>query len=427
MDFQIRLFLIAFAIRFAMAIVIYQFGLVNVLGDEDSSGWRVGVLIMEKWQADGVGLVGLPGALLQAFRDYHRGYFYLLALLFHVTGLPGRMPAAALNCFFGALTVIFAYRIARSLFPERVAERAGWLACFFPSLIVWSAQTLKEPIVILLETAALYGCVQLRRHGFRLRHIALCAAATLLLLPFRFYAMYITLAAVFLTLALPHFGRRKLTLGPALGLGLLVVSLVWVTGVSVVRDADLQRMELKNVEKFKMNVTLGPGARSGVVQNYDLHSPTGFVMATAVGATYLLLAPMPWHLGGGSLRMLLSGPEMVFWWWLFFAGAAPGFWFLLRKRFSDVLPLMLFTGGLGLLYSLTFGNIGLVFRQRAQLLPWLLVFAAVGLELRRLKREQAAEARREAQAQHYARVYGRTHSQAHSQAHSKTRAAEIRP
>jgi hypothetical protein len=36
-----------------------------------------------------------------------------------------------------------------------------------------------------------------------------------------------------------------------------------------------------------------------------------------------------------------------------------------------------------------FGNIGLIYRQRAQLLPWLLILAAVGLERRVVSRRGA--------------------------------------
>ena len=76
------------------------------------------------------------------------------------------MVAAVLNCFFGALTVVFAYRIARTLFSEWVAIRVGWWTCLLPSLIVWSGQTVKEPAVIFLETLALYGCVNLSKFRF---------------------------------------------------------------------------------------------------------------------------------------------------------------------------------------------------------------------------------------------------------------------
>ena len=117
------------------------FGLVRVLGDEDGSGWYGGVLLMQNWTQRKIGLVDLPVALAEAFQQQHRGYFYLLGGLFYITDAPARLPAAVLNCFFGALTVVFVYRVAHSLFSNWVAENVGWLCCIFPSLIIWSAQT----------------------------------------------------------------------------------------------------------------------------------------------------------------------------------------------------------------------------------------------------------------------------------------------
>src|SRR5262245_60267844 len=168
MGFQTRLFLWALAVRFIFAVVVYQFGLVSVLGDEDATGWSAGVQFYREWEQKGVGLVELPAVLTGACEGQHRGCSLLTGTLFLFTGTPARMPAAALNCLFGAMTVVFAYRMARSIFSSWVAERAGWFACFFPSLIIWSAQTLKEPVVIFLETVALYGCVQLKKSGFSL-------------------------------------------------------------------------------------------------------------------------------------------------------------------------------------------------------------------------------------------------------------------
>jgi hypothetical protein len=48
--------------------------------------------------------------------------------------------------------------------------------------------------------------------------------------------------------------------------------------------------------------------------------------------------------------------------------------------------MLYFVLGLGMLYSLMFGNVGLAYRHRAQLLPFLLMLAVLGLEQRRLKR-----------------------------------------
>lgn len=386
-SWQAQLFLYAFLIRFALSFVIYVLGLSKVMGDEDSSGWYYGVVLSQNWSK--LPLLDLPSALLEAYSGNNRGYYYLTGAFFHLTRLPDRLVAAALNCFFGAMTVVLAYRVARTLFSEWVATRAGWLTCFFPSMIIWSAQTIKEPVVIFLETLALYGCVRLKVKGFSTRDVLICAAAMLLVIPFRFYAAYVIAAAVALSLILPQIGKRKLSLGSAVILALVVVPVVAMSGILAQHETHFENFDLEFVQKFRENVSTGPaqfGTGSGVKSDYDLNTPVGLVLAVIIGAAHLLLAPFPWQLGGGSLRMLLSVPELLWWWYLFVVGVAPGFWFLVRKRFAEIQPMLFFLFGLGLLYSLMFANVGLVFRQRAQLLPWLLIFAAVGLERRWLRR-----------------------------------------
>lgn len=386
LSLQVRLFLVAIILRFALSVVIYQFGLVSVLKDEDASGWIGGVILYNDWTDRHLSLTDLPQALARTWEGHHTGYFYLLGLFFYLTGCPYRLAAAALNCFCGAITVVFVYRIAIALFSPWVATRAAWWTCVFPSMLIWSAMTLKEPVVILLETMALYGCVQVQRHGFSLRHLLLCATCIFLLSPFRFYASYLVGLTVILALALPRIIPRK---GASLVLlGLLGVILVVTTGRMAIGDTQSERSYLARIESFRRDVSTGGaavGARSGV-RTADIRTPGGLVIGTAVGAAHLLLAPFPWQLGGGSMRMLLTLPELLVWWYLVWKGLLPGVRYTLRHRFRDVFILGVFILGFGLLYSMMFGNVGLVFRQRAQLLPWLLIFTAVGMECRRLAR-----------------------------------------
>jgi 4-amino-4-deoxy-L-arabinose transferase-like glycosyltransferase len=394
--FQLKLFLLAIATRFALSLVLYAMGFSKVIGDEDSSGWMIGSFFYGQWATQGVSLLSLPGVLMGAFDGNHLGYSYMVGTLFYITGVPARLPAAALNCFFGALTVIVAYRAAATLFSHEVAKRVAWMTCLFPSMIIWSAQTVKEPVVIFIEMIALYGCLRLKRHGFSLRDILLCGIALMAVIPFRFYAAYIIAAAVALSLILPQFGKQKLTFVSAIVLAAIVVPIVLMSGVLVQHEKQFENFDLKYVEKFKKDVAVGNmGSGSGVESNYDLETPGGFSMAILVGGAHLLLAPFPWQLGGSSVRMILTLPELLVWWWLFFVGVIPGFWHTVRHRFGDVMPVLIFLFGLGLLYSMMFGNVGLVFRQRAQLLPWLFIFAAVGLELRLIKRLTARQPRNE--------------------------------
>lgn len=381
---QKKLFLIAFAIRVLGALAIYEIGLANIVGDEDSSGFFMGRMYAGIWEAQGKTLLDLPALWVPAFEEHHRGYYYLVGTLYFLTGVIGRMSPAILNSFFGALTVVFAYRIARSLFSNWSAVRVGWLVCFFPSMIIWSCQTLKEPVVILLETVALYSCLRLKQAGFDLKYILLCGASIMLLYPFRFYASLVAAVAVFLSMALPEIGRRTASVKIAgFLIVLLVLPIAYSSGVIARSESQLEQFDLQRIQQFRTDIARGSG--SGVENTYDLQTPGGFTVGTLVGAAHLLLAPFPWQIRG-SLRAIFTIPELLVWWWLVWVGLIPGINHVLRHRLIEAMPALVFIAGLGLLYSMMFGNVGLIFRQRAQLLPWLLVFVVAGLELRQIRR-----------------------------------------
>jgi len=386
---QSQMFAMALLVRFAVSVAIYGFGFSSVLGDEDGIGWGYGAWLYGSWINHGFSFFDVIGQWSGAFEfgarnmgvSTHTGYYYLLGTLFFVLGTVSRLTAAVLNCFIGALTVVFAYRTARSLFSEEVARQVGWWTCWFPSMIIWSAQTVKEPVVILLEVIALYGCIQLKRSGFAFRYIVLCGFAIAAVMPFRFYAAYICAAAVATMIVIPLTDQRTARRSSGLGFMVFVGTLIAVSTVLARAEVRVERFDVEFIQQFRKDLAENAGSAVG---NFDMQTTAGFTAGTLVGAAHLLLAPFPWQLGGGSLRMLLTVPELLYWWWLVWFGLKPGIVMLARRRFGDVAPMLVLVIGLGLLYSMTFGNVGLVFRQRAQLMPWLFMFAAVGLQQRRL-------------------------------------------
>ena len=392
--FQVKLFLLAFVLRFAMSMALYEFGLLDVIKDEDASGWINGLWLKQVWERYAVGILDLPAVLLEAFGLRHQGYVYMLASLFFVWdfGTPGRMVAAALNCFLGALTVILVYRTTRTLFDSAVAARVGWWTTLFPSLIIWSAQTIKEPVVIFLESVALYCCVQMRRRGWSVKYALICLAAVVLLKPFRFYAMVITgavavLAAIPLSRILPTLPIRT-----AVGVGGALLIITSLSGSGALSEEEGELVNLEYMAKYREGAARF--AQSGVETNYDLKTPAGFGMATLVGAAHVLFAPFPWQWAGGSLRLLLVVPEVIVWWWMFVKGVIPGLRLTLKTRYHDVEPILLFIVGFALLYGMLFGNVGLAYRQRAQLLPSFFIFAAAWFEQLRAKRAATQPAAR---------------------------------
>jgi hypothetical protein len=382
-EFEVKLFVLAIGVRFLCSIVIYQFGLVSIIKDEDAGGWYVGKAWHQEWLQNGVSYLDLPAMFFQSYSEHHKGYYYLVAILFYVTDMPFRLSAAAMNCLIGALTVIVCYRTGKALFSDHVANQIGWWTCLYPSLVMWSAQTLKEPVVILLESLVIYGCVSMRQQGRIVGNLVLIVSAIMLLIPFRFYAAYIAAATVFLSFLGGTSAKHK---SSSTSYAYFVVTSLTCLVLAFLllgreRETELfQQYSLEGLERYRndMAADTGSGSGSTVKITSDLQSTTGLAVSVAVGGAYLLFAPFPWQLATGSMRMLLVSPEVMLWWWLLIAGVVPGMRYAIRNRFRDVLPLLVMVLGLGLLYSLTFANIGLVYRQRAQLLPWLIMFAVIG-------------------------------------------------
>ena len=297
---------------------------------------------------------------------------------------PARLPAAALNGFIGALTVVYSYRMALILIPSHLAERVGTWLCVFPSFLMWSAQTIKEPVVILLEVMVIYNCLGLRAHGFSIKRLAGTTACIVMLIPFRFYAAYLALATTLITtfslIMKSHrssFGSRFISAAGLIGIGAFLVT----SGLLAGRETHFERFDLEYISKMKSYDLRTSG--SSVSMDLDLHTTGGMGLSLLIGGAHLLLSPFPWQLVSGSTRMLIVAPEMVFWWWLVAAGGIRGFRYMVRYRFVDILPVLTMLFGLGILYSLMFTNVGLIYRQRSQLLPFLMIFATVGLELKK--------------------------------------------
>src|SRR5262249_9179247 len=155
------------------------------------------------------------------------------------------------------------------------------------------------------------------------------------------------------------------------GLGILLMVLLTISGVLAQRENQLNHFDLAYIQKMREYGAATTG--SGVKVEGDLRTSQGFGAAVAVGSAHLVVAPFPWQMLSGSLRRVLVIPEVVLWWFVFFKWVIPGLWCTVRHHFSDVLPLLCFILGMGLLYSLMFNNIGQIYRFRAQLLPWLFI------------------------------------------------------
>ena len=110
-------------------------------------------------------------------QDFHTALIYFLF---------GAVPlhAALFNAWYGTVAGICAYRIIRTFSSGENARAGTFLIAFWPSLILWSTQILKEPLVIGLLLFAIWLPVE---RGKRPLRYAAAAAAILLIALLREY------------------------------------------------------------------------------------------------------------------------------------------------------------------------------------------------------------------------------------------------
>lgn len=390
---QTTLFILAYIIRSFMVMTVYYFGLLSIIRDEDSSGWVAGLGLYESWVQAGYDLFSLPRAILEYIKNaregsvndggkLHIGYNAIIATEFFLLNAPGRIPAAMLNVFLGSLVPVFAYRISMQIFENsRAAKYAGMTLVFMPSLVLFSAQTQKEPIVVFIETIGLYCCVQFCQFRYKLRYF-LCLAICLAIMQYlRFYIVYVFIGTFILSLVIPPiFKSRYRSIFILIGLMFSPLAAL-VTYQSAVTE--IRQIQAEQTRRLKSYAD-GFGAYDGLKTNSNIGNPFDITVGSEIipgllfGFFHLMYAPFPWHLARGSTRMLLTTPEMVWWYYNGTIRLFRGFRYGLKINKADMLLPFLFVVPLLFFYSLIFNNIGLAYRYRAQIFPELMLFISLG-------------------------------------------------
>jgi len=273
------------------------------------------------------------------------------------------------------------------IFPQRRAARVcAILTAYFPSLVLWSSQGLKDGPIVFLLAMSMLATLKLGAK-FSFKYLTCLALSLCFLLTLRFYVFYIVALAVTVAFIL---GRRRLTAQSfARQLIVLVIIGMVLAYFGVTRYAGQQYEAYGSLRQLQlMRMDASQSAQSGFNEDVDVSSASGALSAIPIGLTYLMLAPFPWMMG--SLRQIITLPEMVVW-WCSIPMLVLGWWFSVKHRLREVTPILIFTTLLTLTYSILQGNVGTAYRQRAQLLVFYFFFVAIGFVLMKEKKEEKAK------------------------------------
>ena len=384
--FLLRVFVGALVVRAFVAVVIYFFGLQGFFGGDAFTYDGVGSLLLRYWKGE---LNHLSyEEVLGPYMRRNWGMSYQVAVIYAVAGR-NMLAVQMFNAVVGAATAPVIFLCARHIFENlRVARLAAVAVAVCPSLVLWSAQGLKDgPIVFLLAVAMLATL----RLGEKLSaaNVVMLVGAVFALLCYRFYIFYMVVAASggALLIGSKQFSSRSLI---RQFMAMVVVGLA-LTYFGVLRTASSELDTYGSLEAVQRSrADLSTSAGSGFGKDVDVSTARGALTAIPVGMAYLLFAPFPWQLA--SLRQSITLPEMLLW-WASFPLLVMGAWFTIRHRLRRALPILIFTAMLTLAFSVFQGNVGTAYRQRSQLLVFYFIFVSVGVVLVKERSEDRHRAR----------------------------------
>jgi 4-amino-4-deoxy-L-arabinose transferase-like glycosyltransferase len=375
--FLLHVFVGALIVRVAIGTLIFSLHLQDFFGGDAFTYDFLGDLVLQSWRT------GAP--IIVAGRenfDVGWGMAYFVATIYYAVG-QNMLAVQFANAVLGAATAPVIYVCAYRIFGNlRVARWSALFVAFYPSLVLWSSQGLKDGPMVFALALAVMAALKLDEK-IRLKYLLVLIAALGGIVSLRFYVFYMMVAALggaFL------IGMRAVTAQSIVRQIVIVIAVgLSMTYLGVLKNAGAGMERYGNLEELQRSrADLATSAKSGFGKDVDVSTTSGALSTIPVGMIYLLFAPFPWQLA--SLRQSITLPEMIVWWGSFPMLCA-GLWFTLKHRMRQSMPILLFTLMLTLAYSVFQGNIGTAYRQRSQLLIFYFIFVSVGYELIRERRE----------------------------------------
>ena len=369
--FLLRLFIAGLVIRLIVGTAIFALQLQDFFGGDALTYDIFGMSLVQGWHGD-----------TYLMSDYQRfvssgagawGMLYLVAIVYELIGR-NMLAIQFINAAIGAATPTVIYYSAQHLFNNsRVSRLAALLTAFYPSLVLWTSQGLKDGLIVGALTLAIFATLRLMEK-VRAWDVVLLTCCLVALLSLRFYIFYMMVAAVAgaFVIGLKASDQQALV-QRFVAIILIGLALTWF---GVLRYAGAQFERFGNVEAVQRSrADLARTADSGFGKDVDVGTTEGALTIIPMGVLYLLFAPFPWQLA--SLRQSMTLPEMIVWWFCF-PLLILGLWYAIRHKLREVSPILLFTTMLTLAYSVFQGNVGTAYRQRSQLLVFYFIFVAVG-------------------------------------------------
>jgi hypothetical protein len=286
------------------------------------------------------------------------------------------LVGVAVNSVLAALTIPVLADTTDRLFGRRAAKVVPPFIALLPAFIVWTAQPLREALVLFLLAVATNAAVRLSVK-VSARGVLIFTSAGAMMFVAR---GNVAVAAMLGFLCALVVGRQSLSSG--LSLAVSLSALVGVAAIVLASSASLRQLmsqaNLSQVDAIRADLSASSG--SAFYPGVDVATPAHALQFLPIGLANLILGPLPSL--GGSLRQALGVVDTLVMWFLL-----PSLWRGLRAgwaRQSRRIGLLLLPAlSVAVVLALLLGNNGIVIRERLQVVVMLLPLIGLGWSTRR--------------------------------------------
>jgi len=307
------------------------------------------------------------------------GVRFFAASVFYLFGYKPDILFLFVN-FLGALTVLNIYFITRRLFNEQSAKYSSLIIAVLPSIVLWTSLPLKDPYSAFFISSIIHLTLRVKER-FRINNVLLIIFLIAMVGFVRSYLLFIVLLAVGFVF-IPY---RKETF-----LKNIIVTFI----IAIAFAAILSSHEARNVPTYKSESAFQTlqQTRKGFYQggskilgNIDVSNPVNAFMYLP---SMFFLAPFPWDITGSMIHNLATAEGLI--WYYFFYYAIKGIIRSLKDGNFDTIPVLVIIAVLSTAYALAITNLGAMYRFRAQVSIFMIVFTGYGLYLRHEQKVAAA-------------------------------------
>src|SRR5205807_1821831 len=192
--YLLRLFLLALLLRIVIGTVIFVFNYQDFFGGDAWTYDFYGYQQTLAWSGDKFAQISVDAFIGKGVASGW-GMVYLVGAIYEIVDR-NMLAVQFFNAVLGAATAVIIFLSALEVFNNRrVARIAGLAVAFYPSLVLWSSQGLKDGAIVFSLALAILAALKL---GQKLTgtYLAMLVAALFFVLALRFYVFYMLLAAI---------------------------------------------------------------------------------------------------------------------------------------------------------------------------------------------------------------------------------------